>query len=69
MRCDLDGRDETISTQRCLHKEGLPLQEALSCTLNVDLPLLALEDNNQCIATVVNGKSPNLRHLAQVQRT
>eukprot|EP00972_Heterocapsa_arctica_P070085 10352299-Heterocapsa_arctica.AAC.1 len=40
--------------QRCLHKEGLLLQEALSSMLNIDLPLLALE---------------NLQHLARVQRT
>jgi hypothetical protein len=60
---------ETISLQRCLHKEGLPLQEALSKMLGVDLPLEAREDNSQCIAAVKNGYSPNLRHLARVQRT
>eukprot|EP00972_Heterocapsa_arctica_P072542 10711325-Heterocapsa_arctica.AAC.1 len=37
--------------------------------LNVDLPLHAWENNSQCIAAVVNGYSPNLRHMARVQRT
>ncbi len=60
---------ETISLQRCLHKEGFPLQEALSSMLGVSIPLLALEDNSQCIAAVTNGYSANLRHLARVQRT
>jgi hypothetical protein len=60
---------ETISLQRCLHKEGLPLQEALSAMLGVDLPLHAWEDNSQCISAVTNGYSANLRHLARVQRT
>eukprot|EP00972_Heterocapsa_arctica_P082006 12087171-Heterocapsa_arctica.AAC.1 len=55
--------------QRCLRKEGLPLQEALASMLNIDLPLLSLEDNSQCIAAVVNSYSPNLRHMARVQRT
>ena len=27
------------------------------------------EDNSQCISVVTNGYSPNLRHLARVQRT
>ena len=43
---------ETISLQCCLHEEGLPLQEALSAMLGVDLPLYAWEDNSQCIAAV-----------------
>ncbi len=60
---------ETISMQRCLHKEGLPLQEFLSSMLSVDLPLHVWEDNSQCISAVTNGYSPNLRHLARVQRT
>ena len=60
---------ETISLQRCLHKEGLPLQEFLSSMLSVDLPLHVWEDNSQCIIAVTNGYSPNLRHLARVQRT
>jgi hypothetical protein len=60
---------ETISLQRCLHKEGLPLQEALSNMLGVDLPLLAQEDNSQCIAAVTNGYSANMRQLSRVQRT
>ena len=60
---------ETISLQRCLHKEGLPLQELLSHMLAVDLLLHAWGDNSQCIAAVTNGYSPNLRHLARVQRT
>ena len=60
---------ETISLQRCLHKEGLPLQEALSKMLAVDIPLHAWEDTSQCIAAVTNGYSANLRHLARVQRT
>eukprot|EP00972_Heterocapsa_arctica_P114141 16440936-Heterocapsa_arctica.AAC.1 len=55
--------------QRCLRKEDLPLQQAPSSMLNIDLPVLALEDNSQCIAAVVHGYSPNLRHLASVQRT
>jgi len=60
---------ETISLQRCLHKEGLPLQEALSSMLGLSLPLHALEDNSQCIAAVTNGYSANMRHLGRVQRT
>jgi hypothetical protein len=60
---------ETISLQRCLHKEGLPLQEALSSMLGVDLPLHAMEDNSQCISAVTNGYSANMRHLTRVQRT
>jgi hypothetical protein len=60
---------ETISLQRCLHKEGLPLQEALSSMLGVDLPLHVMEDNSQCISAVTNGYSANMRHLTRVQRT
>jgi hypothetical protein len=52
-----------------MHKEGLPLQEALSNMLGVNLPLHALEDNSQCISAVTNGYSANMRHLARVQRT
>eukprot|EP00972_Heterocapsa_arctica_P042552 6271984-Heterocapsa_arctica.AAC.1 len=33
------------------------------------IPLLAGEDNSQCIAAVKNGYSANLRHLGRVQRT
>ncbi len=60
---------ETISLQRCLHKEGLPLQEALSNMLGINIPLLAQEDNSQCIAAVTNGYSANMRQLSRVQRT
>ena len=60
---------ETISLQRCLRKEGLPLQDFLSSMLSVDLPFHVWEDNSQCFSAVTNGYSPNLRHLARVQRT
>eukprot|EP00972_Heterocapsa_arctica_P048440 7141892-Heterocapsa_arctica.AAC.1 len=33
------------------------------------IPLLAQEDNSQCIAAVKNGYSANLRHMGRVQRT
>ena len=66
---------ETISLQRCMHKEAPPIQEFLYLILkrkisdgNFKLKLVAFEDNDQCITGVKKGYSGNLRHLGRVHR-
>ena len=66
---------ETISLQRRMHKEALPIQEVLILISkgefsedNFQLPLVAFEDNDQCITGVKKGYSGNLRHLWRAHR-
>ena len=58
-----------------MRKEALPIQEFLNVILkhkfsddNFQLPLVAFEDNGQCITGVKKGCSGNLRHLGRAHR-
>jgi len=60
---------ETISLQRAMHKDALPIQEFLNSVLGMVVPIVAHEDNTQCIAACRTGYSSAMRHIGRVHRT
>ena len=59
---------ELISLAQSLRKDALPLQMVISQLLGQPVPLVMFEDNSACIQSIVNGYSPNLRHLSRTLR-